>query len=127
VARWPSSPPDEARPCARNSAERQRYQRRHHVNCSRPDAQLDKFVDTLARRISSFDKQAIGEIKHFVDTATRLPDSKFAAQWQAFITSVQRPAAQHHIKALMDLGLQKKPDVEIHLPRYTGEVNQPGK
>ncbi|MGF7136818.1 enoyl-CoA hydratase/carnithine racemase [Paraburkholderia sp. EB58] len=98
-----------------------------YVNRSLPDAELDKFVDTLARRISSFDKQTIGEIKHFVDIATLPPDSEFAAQWQAFTTSVQRPAAQHDIKALMDLGLQKKPDVEIHLPRYTGEVNQPGK
>jgi len=31
-----------------------------YVNRSLPDAELDKFVDTLARRISSFDKQTIG-------------------------------------------------------------------
>src|SRR6202034_4608399 len=46
-----------------------------YVNRSLPDAELDKFVDTLARRISSFDKQTIGEIKHFVDIATLPPDS----------------------------------------------------
>lgn len=98
-----------------------------YVNRSLPDAQLDKFVDTLARRIASFDKQSIGEIKHFVNIATLPPDSEIGPQWDAFITSVQRPAAQRDIKKLMDLGLQKKPDVEIHLDRYTGEVNQPDK
>jgi enoyl-CoA hydratase/carnithine racemase len=98
-----------------------------YVNRSLPDAQLDKFVDTLARRIASFDKQSIGEIKHFVDIASLPPNSEIGPQWDAFITSVQRPAAQQNIKKLMELGLQKKPDVEIHLDQYTGKVNQPDK
>ncbi|PRX26502.1 enoyl-CoA hydratase/carnithine racemase [Paraburkholderia sp. BL18I3N2] len=98
-----------------------------YVNRSFPDAELDRFVDTLARRIASFDKQTIGEIKHFVNIATLPPDSEVGPQWDAFITSVQRPAAQRDIKNLMELGLQKKPDVEIHLDRYTGQVNQPDK
>jgi enoyl-CoA hydratase/carnithine racemase len=98
-----------------------------YVNRALPDSELDKFVDILARRIASFDKQTIGEIKHFVNIATLPPNSEIGPQWDAFITSVQRPAAQRDIKKLMELGLQKKPDVEIHLDRYTGEVNQPSK
>ncbi|MFM0057889.1 enoyl-CoA hydratase/isomerase family protein [Paraburkholderia phytofirmans] len=98
-----------------------------YVNRAFPDAELDRFVDTLARRIASFDKQTIGEIKHFVNIATLPPDSEVGPQWDAFITSVQRPAAQRDIKKLMELGLQKRPDVEIHLDRYTGQVNQPDK
>jgi enoyl-CoA hydratase/carnithine racemase len=95
-----------------------------YVNRSLPDAQLDQFVDTLARRIASFDKQSIGQIKHFVNIASLPPDSEIGPQWDAFIASVQRPAAQRDIKKLMELGLQRKPEVEIHLDRYTGEVNQ---
>src|SRR5215204_6904056 len=34
-----------------------------YVNRSLPDAELDAFVDALARRIASFDKQAISETK----------------------------------------------------------------
>jgi enoyl-CoA hydratase/carnithine racemase len=98
-----------------------------YVNRSLPDAQLDNFVDTLAQRIASFDKQSLGEIKHFVNIASLPPDSEIGAQWDAFITSVQRPAAQRDIKKLMELGLQIKPDVEIHLGRYTGEVSQANK
>lgn len=96
-----------------------------YVNRALPDAELDKFVDTLARRISSFDKQTIGDIKQFVNASTLPPDKDLGAEWSSFITSVQRPAAQHDIKALMDLGLQKNPEVERNLARYTGIVNQP--
>ena len=36
-----------------------------YVNRSLPDAELDAFVDALARRIASFDKQAIKRFKSF--------------------------------------------------------------
>jgi len=98
-----------------------------YVNRAVPDAELDKFVDTLARRIASFDKQSLADIKQMVNASTLPSDKEVGAEWSSFITSVQRPAAQHHIKKLMELGLQKNPDVEIHLPKYTGEVNLPDK
>jgi enoyl-CoA hydratase/carnithine racemase len=93
-----------------------------YVNRSFPDADLDQFVDTLARRIASFDKQAIADIKRLVN-ATDLPsDSEIGAGWDGFIASVQRPQAQHRVKQLMALGLQVKPDVERRLPEYTGDL-----
>lgn len=39
----------------------------HHVNRSFPDAELGSFVDSLATRISSFDKHAIAETKRLVN------------------------------------------------------------
>jgi enoyl-CoA hydratase/carnithine racemase len=98
-----------------------------YVNRALPDAELDKFVDTLARRISTFDKQSIGEIKHLVNIASLPSDKDVGAEWERFIASVQRPAAQHNIKKLMEMGLQKNPDVEIHLDKYTGKANLPDK
>src|SRR5271163_5340446 len=38
-----------------------------YVNRALPDAELDAFIDRLAVRISSFDKQAIAETKRLVD------------------------------------------------------------
>src|ERR1700733_7977413 len=38
-----------------------------YVNRSLPDNQLDAFVDALAKRIATFDKQAIAETKRLVD------------------------------------------------------------
>jgi enoyl-CoA hydratase/carnithine racemase len=98
-----------------------------YINRALPDAELDEFVDNLARRIASFDKESISEIKHLVNIASLPPDADIAAEWDRFIASVQRPAAQRSIRKLIELGLQENDDVEIHLARYTGKVNQPEK
>jgi enoyl-CoA hydratase/carnithine racemase len=93
-----------------------------YVNRSLPDAELDGFVDALARRISRFDKQAIADIKQLVNGPSLPPDNEIGAGWAAFITSVQRPQAQAKIGQLMKEGLQTKPDVEARLAHYTGEL-----
>jgi enoyl-CoA hydratase/carnithine racemase len=95
-----------------------------YVNRALPDAELDDFVDTLARRIATFDKQAIAEIKGLVDKASLPPDDALAAEWSTFINSVQRPAAQRRIQLLMTAGLQSRPEVEINLAKHTGEVSK---
>ena len=38
-----------------------------YVNRALPDAELDAFVDAMARRIAGFDKQTIADIKRLVD------------------------------------------------------------
>jgi enoyl-CoA hydratase/carnithine racemase len=93
-----------------------------YVNRALPDAELDAFVDTMARRISRFDKQAIADIKRIVDDSSLPSNEQIGAEWAGFIQSVQRPAAQQRIKELMELGLQQKPDVEKRLPEYTGKL-----
>jgi enoyl-CoA hydratase/carnithine racemase len=95
-----------------------------YVNRSFPDAELDNFVDTLARRIATFDKQAIADIKHQVDIASLPPDADLGTEWATFMRSVQRPAAQQRITKLMKFGLQVNPDVETRLPHYTGLLGQ---
>ncbi|MFP3547122.1 enoyl-CoA hydratase/isomerase family protein [Rhizobium sp. SIMBA_035] len=90
-----------------------------YVNRSFDDDKLDPFVDALARRISGFDRQAIADTKRLVDFASLPSDPEIAAGWDAFITSVQRPAAQKNIGRLMEMGLQKNPDIEARLGHYT--------
>jgi enoyl-CoA hydratase/carnithine racemase len=93
-----------------------------YVNRSLPDGELDAFVESLAMRISTFDRQAIAETKHLVDIASLPADSEIAAGWDACIASMQRPPAQEKIKRLLELGLQKNADVEARLPYYTGTL-----
>jgi enoyl-CoA hydratase/carnithine racemase len=95
-----------------------------YVNRSLPDAQLDAFVDTLARRIAGFDKQTLGDIKDRVNIASLPPDSELGGEWASFITSVQRPAAQQRIGELMKLGLQKNADIETHLGKVVGQLGE---
>jgi enoyl-CoA hydratase/carnithine racemase len=102
-----------------NLAERYGY-----VNRALPDAELDPFVETLARRIAGFDKQVITAIKRLVDIPTLPSDIEIGAEWGAFLDSAHRPQAQQNIKRLMEMGLQTKPDVEKRLPYYTGTLAQ---
>ena len=95
-----------------------------YVNRALPDAELDHFVETLARRIAGFDKQAIAAIKRLVDIPTLPSDVEIGAEWDAFLDSAHRPQVQQNIKRLMDMGLQIKPDVEERLPYYTGTLGQ---
>ena len=95
-----------------------------YVNRALPDAELDSFVDALARRIAGFDKQAIAAIKRLVDIPTLPSDIEIGAEWDAFLNSAHRPQAQQKIKRLMEKGLQTNPDVEKRLPYYTGTLAQ---
>jgi len=65
-----------------------------YVNRSLPDADLDAFVDALATRIASFDKQAITETKRFADVASLPADFEIAPEWDVCLASMTRPAAQ---------------------------------
>ncbi|WP_249359310.1 enoyl-CoA hydratase/isomerase family protein [Cupriavidus sp. 2SB] len=93
-----------------------------YVNRSLPDAKLDKFVDSLARRIASFDRQAIVDTKRLVDVASLPPDAEMQPIWDAFIASVGRPETQARLKTLIDKGLQKPGDIEKNLGQATGDL-----
>ncbi len=93
-----------------------------YVNRSFPDTELDAFVDSLATRIASFDKQAIAETKRLVDVASLPPDAAIVPEWDAFIASFGRPASQRRIKALMERGFHKAGDVENRLGYYVGQL-----
>jgi enoyl-CoA hydratase/carnithine racemase len=93
-----------------------------YVNRSLPDSALDGFVDALARRIASFDKQAIADTKHLVDVASLPSDADIAPEWDAFLASVQRPATQARLKALMERGFHKPGDAENRLGHYVGQL-----
>src|SRR5215831_6848784 len=93
-----------------------------YVNRSILDSALDGFVDALARRIASFDKQAIAETKRLANVASLPPDVEIKPEWDAFIASLERPASQKRIKALMERGLHRAGDVENRLGFYVGQI-----
>jgi enoyl-CoA hydratase/carnithine racemase len=93
-----------------------------YVNRSLPDRELDGFVDALAMRIASFDKQAIAETKRLVNIASLPSDAEIVPEWDAFIASVQRPASRGRIKKLMERGFHKPGDVENRLGHHVGQL-----
>jgi enoyl-CoA hydratase/carnithine racemase len=95
-----------------------------YVNRALPDAELDAFVDALATRIASFDKQALAETKRLVNIASLPPDAEIAPEWDAFLASVMRPAAQARIKTLMERGFHRPGDVETRLGYHVGQIGR---
>lgn len=93
-----------------------------YVNRALPDSELDGFVDTLATRIASFDKQAIAETKRLVNAASLPSDAEIAPEWDAFLASVQRPASQNRIKTLVERGFHRAGDVENRLGYHVGQL-----
>jgi enoyl-CoA hydratase/carnithine racemase len=93
-----------------------------YVNRSLPDAELDGFVEALAMRIASFDREAIAETKRLVDVASLPADLEIRPEWDAFIASLGRPASQNRIKTLMARGFHRAGDVENRLGFHVGQL-----
>jgi enoyl-CoA hydratase/carnithine racemase len=93
-----------------------------YVNRALPDAELGAFVEALATRMASFDKQAIVETKNFVNIASLPPDAEIAPEWDACFAAIRRPAAQSRIAALLERGLHKPGDVESRLGHHVGQL-----
>jgi enoyl-CoA hydratase/carnithine racemase len=93
-----------------------------YVNRAFPDPDLDSFVEALALRIASFDKQAIAQTKRLVDIASLPQDAEIVPEWDAFVGSVGRPASQTRFKALIERGFHRIGDVENRLGYHVGQL-----
>ena len=86
-----------------------------YVNRVVPDAQLDRETDRVACRLASFDKQAIAEVKGFVDAISLPGDEELPPALSAFFASAARPATQARMAALESRGLGSDSDLERRL------------
>jgi enoyl-CoA hydratase/carnithine racemase len=93
-----------------------------YVNRAFPDSELDGFVEALAMRIASFDKQAIAETKRLVNIASLPPDEEILPEWNAFMASLGRPASRNRMKTLMSRGFHRPGDVENRLGFHVGQL-----
>jgi enoyl-CoA hydratase/carnithine racemase len=86
-----------------------------YVNRVVPDDQLDEETDRIARRLESFDKQAIAETKALVDVASLPDDAELAPALSAFFASAGRPGAQTRVAALAAHGYGQDSELERRL------------
>jgi enoyl-CoA hydratase/carnithine racemase len=93
-----------------------------YVNRAIPDEEFESFVDHFARRVSTFDRQALTDIKHFVNKVSLPADEEFPPQMDAFWEAVARPALQARASKAFEDGLQQRADVELRLGEYVGQV-----
>jgi enoyl-CoA hydratase/carnithine racemase len=95
-----------------------------YVNRAIPDDEFEDFVDRFARRVSTFDRQALADIKHFVNEVSLPADEGFPPQMDAFWKAVARPALQARASRAFEDGLQQRSDVELHLGEYVGQLSK---
>jgi enoyl-CoA hydratase/carnithine racemase len=95
-----------------------------YVNRAVPDGEFESFVHRLAHRVSTFDREALADIKCFVNKVS-LPDKKeFPPQLDAFMRAAAGPGLQARARKAFDQGFQARSDVELRLAEYIGEVTK---
>src|SRR3989440_4184730 len=93
-----------------------------YVNRALADAELDGFVDALARRIASFDRRAIAAAKSLVNQVSLPSMDRLLAAITSFGTALTWPEAQQRIQALLERGLQREVDFENRWPEVLGTL-----
>src|SRR6266850_3880799 len=93
-----------------------------YVNRALPDAELDGFVDTLARRIASFDRRPIAAAKDLINQVSLPSADRLLDALNAFQTALTWPEAQQRIHALLKGGLQREGDFEKRWPALLGTL-----
>ncbi len=97
-----------------------------YVNRALPDAELDGFVDALARRIASFDRRAIAAAKSLVNEVSLPSADQLLDALNSFQAALTWPEAQHRIRAVLERGLQRDVNFEKNWPDILGDLGEAG-
>lgn len=91
-----------------------------YINRALPDAEIEAFVDALARRIASFEKHAVAGAKALMDEVSLPADAVFPPALSAFFESVTHPGTRARAVSLLEQGLQRRTETEMELGRAVG-------
>jgi enoyl-CoA hydratase/carnithine racemase len=89
-----------------------------------PDAELDRFVDTMAARLASFDRTPLASAKAMVNRASLPPDADLIAAYGEFAHSLTLPGFLTRAAGTGALVAEKGLDFEYRLGEYVGIANQ---
>ena len=93
-----------------------------YINRALPDAELDGFVDALARRIASFDCSAIAAAKNPINQVSLPSADQLLDALNSFESALTWPQAQQRFQALLKRGLQQDADFERSWPGVLGTL-----
>src|SRR5260221_11203695 len=93
-----------------------------YVNRAFPDAELDGFVDALARRISSFDRGPIAAAKGLINDVSLPSADRLLPAPGAFRAPLAGPAPQARGGPLLPRGLQRDEEFEKTWPAVLGKL-----
>ena len=93
-----------------------------YVNRALPDAELDGFVDALARRIASFDRRPIAAAKNLINQISLPSSDRLLDALNSFETALTWPETLQRIQAVLKLGLQRDGEFEKRWPAVLGTL-----
>jgi enoyl-CoA hydratase/carnithine racemase len=95
------------------------------INRAIPDAELDAFVDRLARRLASFDGDAIAAAKRLVRRAADVPVEDYRETLDALRALAVSPSTGARRAAVAAHAAKVGPDFELHMGHHLGVVGAP--
>jgi enoyl-CoA hydratase/carnithine racemase len=93
-----------------------------YINRALPDAELDRFVDDLARRIASFDRPAIAAAKRLVNEVSLPSADRLLDAITSFGNALSWPETQQRVQTVLKLGLQQDIEFEKRWPETLGTL-----
>lgn len=88
------------------------------VNRSLDDAALDSFVDNLARRLASFDRETLAAAKAQVNRFGKPTAAELQSSNDLFFPLLALPGAQARRAKVRDIGYGVRSDFELNFGRY---------
>jgi enoyl-CoA hydratase/carnithine racemase len=92
------------------------------INRCLPDHELDGFVDNLARRIASFDGQAIAEAKRLVNRSVLPQPRDFLESQTAFLAAARWPQVLPRVLKARERAAKVGLDFELRLGHHLGNL-----
>ncbi|HME25177.1 MAG TPA: enoyl-CoA hydratase/isomerase family protein [Acetobacteraceae bacterium] len=96
------------------------------VNRTLDDSELDSFVDTLVRRLASFDRETLGAAKAQVNRFGTPTDSELRSSTDIFFSALALPGARARRAKVRDIGYGVPSDFELNFGRYLPSFGQAG-
>ena len=93
-----------------------------YVNRALPDAEFDRFVDGLARRIASFDRPALAAAKRLVNEVSLPSADRLLDAITSFGNALSWPETQQRVQTVLKLGLQRDVEFEKRWPEILGTL-----
>ncbi|MFE4424952.1 enoyl-CoA hydratase/isomerase family protein [Streptomyces sp. NPDC056817] len=93
-----------------------------YVNRALPDDELDAFVDTLARRIASFDRRPLEAAKNLVNNVSLPPLDRQLEGRAVFAQALGWPETRKRMDVLFSRGMQTRGDLESDFGAHLADL-----
>jgi enoyl-CoA hydratase/carnithine racemase len=93
------------------------------INRAIPDAELDEYVDELARRLASFDRNVLATAKRLIGRHADAPVDDYRETLDALRELIVSPTTAARQRAIAQCAASVGPDFELHMGHHLGQIH----